>query len=274
MEHKADRAGRRKNKNNIMIFYLSCTGNTLWAANELNSNTGGELVNMAEHANTRPCWYFKPGERIGFCFPVHGWRPPRLVRDFIRKLKVVMPPGTYCYAVCTAGDTTGEAIDILKQDLAEVGIPLHSAFSLQMPNTYVGLPFMDVDPIEVQQRKKQRAAEDLKRYINYIMEKREGVFEVKRGRWPRINSRILGALFLKYLVTDKPFRIDESMCLNCGRCVSACPVGDLRYSHNTPPRWRNNGTCMTCFACYHHCPYHGISYGLRTKRKGQYFFYR
>ena len=29
----------------------------------------------------------KENERLGFVFPVHGWRVPRLVREFIRKMK-------------------------------------------------------------------------------------------------------------------------------------------------------------------------------------------
>lgn len=255
-----------------MIFYLSCTGNTLWAAQELHKQTGGELINMADNANLRPRWYFNPGERIGFCFPVHGWRPPKLVRDFIKEMRVEMPPGTFCYAVCTAGDTTGEAIDILRKDLAAVGIPLHSAYSLIMPNTYVGLPFMNVDPVEVQQRKKQKAAEDLRLYANEIMDKREGIFNVARGRWPRINSRLLGAWFAHHVGNDKPFKINEDVCIRCGNCAAACPVGDIQFVHNEIPKWTDNGRCLSCFACYHHCPLHGISYGRRTKGKGQYFF--
>jgi len=255
-----------------MIFYLSCTGNTLHVAQELHRKTGGELINMADKANLRPKWYFNQGERIGFCFPVHGWRPPKLVRNFIRKMKVEMPPGTFCYAVCTAGDTVGEAIDILKQDLAAVGIPLHSAFSLLMPNTYVGLPFMDVDSPDVQKRKKERAEADLRQYAEHIMSKREGVFMLTRGRWPRINSRLLGGWFARHVGNDKPFHVNEVLCLSCGQCAAACPVGNIKYSHGAAPKWRHNGSCLSCFACYHHCPLHGVMYGHRTKHKGQYFF--
>lgn len=227
---------------------------------------------MADEVNLRPKWYFNPGERIGFCFPVHGWRPPKLVRNFIRNMKVEMPPNTFCYAVCTAGDTIGEAVDILKQDLAAVGIPLHSAFSLLMPNTYVGLPFMDVDSPEVQKRKKEQAAKDLQLYTKAIMEKRMGVFKLAKGRWPRINSRLLGAWFARHVGNDKPFHIDESVCLCCGQCAAACPVGNIQYIHGAVPKWRHNGSCLSCFACYHHCPLHSVMYGCQTKGKGQYFF--
>lgn len=252
-----------------MIFCLSCTGNTLWAAKRLHEATGEELVNMAQtYAETT----LGAGERIGFCFPVHGWRPPELVRRFIKGLRLRVAPDTFCYAVCTIGDTAGEAIDILKSDLAAVGITLHSAYSLQMPNTYVGLPFMDVDPVALQKSKKVAAEADLNRYITQIVDRKTGCFNVVRGRWPRINSRLLGALFHRFLVSDKCFHINNDRCVGCGKCASACPVGDIVHRAGQAPSWRGDGRCLTCFACYHHCPHHAVEFGRRTKRKGQYFF--
>jgi hypothetical protein len=35
------------------------------------------------------------GERIGFCFPTHGWQPPRIVRRFIRQLHIEQAEGHY-----------------------------------------------------------------------------------------------------------------------------------------------------------------------------------
>lgn len=255
-----------------MIFYLSCTGNTLWAARELARQTGEQLVSMADPANVALSSQLRRGERLGFCFPVHGWRPPVAVRTFVRNIKCALPEDTFCYAVCTAGDTVGEAMNLLKHDLSNVGITLDSAFSLLMPNTYVGLLFMDVDPPALQRSKKEHAAEALSCYSEFIVNKKKGVFEISKGRWPRINSRLLGALFFKYLVTDNPFHVDKIRCISCGRCAAVCPVGDISFIRGAFPEWRHNGNCLTCFACYHHCPRHCIAFGRRTKGKGQYFF--
>lgn len=255
-----------------MIFYFSCTGNTLWAAEMLSRTTGEKLVNMADQAAAETEWSLIDGERIGFCFPVHGWRPPKTVRQFVKRMKVKTEKETFCYSVCTAGDTVGEAIDIMKSDLAARGLTLESAYSLLMPNTYVGLPFMNVDPDSVAERKIKQAAADIEHIAQAIIERRSGVFNVTRGRWPRINSRFLGALFIKYLVTDTPFHVDESHCNKCGKCAAVCPTGNITAGCGASPQWHRDGSCLACFACYHHCPRHCINYGSRTKHKGQYFF--
>lgn len=94
--------------------------------------------------------------------------------------------------MCTAGDDIGETMDILKKDLAQHGIKLDSAFSLIMPESYVGLPFMDVDTKENEERKKVKAAKDLAIYGQFITERKVGMTYLTLGRWPRVNSRLLG----------------------------------------------------------------------------------
>ena len=154
-----------------MIFYLSGTGNTKWAASILVQMTGERLIDITKVKEETA--YFTPNtnERIGFCFPVHGWRPPLAFRRFLNKLRIDNPNNHYCYALCTAGDDIGETMDILKKDLAQHGIKLDSAFSLIMPESYVGLPFMDVDTKENEERKKVKAAKDLAIYGQFITER-------------------------------------------------------------------------------------------------------
>lgn len=255
-----------------MILYFSGTGNTKWAATALSEKTGEKLINITDVANTDVSYKLEEGERLGFCFPVHGWRPPLIVRKFIKRLSVINPEGHYCYVLCTTGDNVGEAIDIFEKDLGKKGIHLDSAFSLIMPESYVGLPFMDVDTPEKEKQKKRKAAEDLERFAEMITERKKGIRDLVIGRWPKINSRLIGSCFVKYLITDKPFYVAEDKCIKCGKCAEACPVNDIIWSKGSMPKWKHNGSCLSCFACYHHCPKHAIEYGKRTKNKGQYFF--
>ena len=140
-----------------MIFYFSATGNTLWAAQQLAENIGERLVFIPE-AMDGPCHYtLAEGERIGFCFPVHAWRPPVLVRRFIQRLSFANAEDHYCFALCTAGDTTGESMRIFRQILAQRSLHLDAVYSLIMPESYVGLPFMDVDTIDKEREKKNYA---------------------------------------------------------------------------------------------------------------------
>ena len=257
-----------------MIFYFSGTGNTKWAACRLAEATGETLVCMSEHRAGPVVCDLKPGERVGFCFPVHGWRPPQPVRRFVERLCLQAAAGHYVYALCTAGDTIGETMRLFEADLRARGIGLDAVFSLLMPESYVGLPFMDVDTAANEKRKQQEAAARLKAYTADIVARRSSRPRLDVGRWPRVNSRLLGSFFVHCLITDGPFRVDSSRCVKCGICVDVCPVGDVVGGLGHEPRWRHDGSCLTCFACYHHCPHHAIEYGRRTRHKGQYFFGR
>lgn len=254
-----------------MIFYFSGTGNTAWAAETIAQALNDKLVFIPDYIDGHFSLAPKPHEAIGFCFPVHGWRPPIVVRHFIQHL-VVKGAAEYVYSVCTAGDTIGETADYLRHDLQQAGLHLNAAFSLIMPESYVGLPFMDVDKKEKEQAKKQQAAQDLQQYIPIIKERQNHVFMLHKGRWPRINSRIIGEYFLNHLITDKPFHVRHERCVKCGICADVCPVHDITGGLGHEPEWKHNGSCITCFSCYHHCPHHAIEYGRQTRKKGQYFY--
>ena len=254
-----------------MIFYLSCTGNTRWAAEMLSEATGERLVSIPEVMAQHEPYELSEDERIGFCFPVHGWRPPKMIREWMEDLRFAHAEGHYVWALCTAGDTVGEAMDIFCDDLSRIGLHADSTYSLLMPESYVGLPFMDVDSKENETRKLQSSAELLNEYARQITNRQGGEHRIVRGRWPRINSRVIGSVFVKHLVNDRPFHVEADRCIHCGKCVSVCPARNMRMSADGVPEWMHNGECLTCFACYHHCPRHAIEYGNRTKKKGQYY---
>ena len=100
-----------------MIFYFSGTGNTRWAAETISRKTGEELMFIPEELKGECRYTLAEGERIGFCFPVHGWQPPQIVRKFIRKMSVSNAAGHYCFALCTCGDTVGDTMTILNREL-------------------------------------------------------------------------------------------------------------------------------------------------------------
>lgn len=259
-----------------MIFYFSGTGNTKWAASKTAAALDDQLIDIAatlKHADSDSTFSYelKDDEPVGFFFPVHGWRPPLIVKEFVRRLRINQA-GSYCYVVCTAGDNVGEAVDILEKDLAAVGITVHSAISLIMPESYVGLPFMDVDKPEKEAKKKREADEKLSKFIDDIRQRRSGIRDILIGNWPRINSRLIGDVFIRWIIKDTPFRVDPNRCISCGLCVNNCPVNDMAMDENKHPVWLHNGKCLSCFACYHHCPTRAIEYGGRTKGKGQYYF--
>lgn len=261
-----------------MIFYFSSTGNTAWAAQRLAEATGDRLISIPGNME-RTHYTLQTDERIGFCFPVYGWRPPKIVLDFVRRLHIDNARQHYAYMLCTAGDTTGEACKIMSKALEKACVTAHDWFALLMPESYVGLPFMDVDSAENELRKKKEAEDELQQYLPLILQGKDRLAKppfrnLHEGRWPRTNSRLLGWFFHRYLVSDSRFHVDGMKCKHCGLCARLCPVSDIDCAKGATPHWKGNGRCMTCFSCYHHCPEKAIAFGRQTRHKGQYFYDR
>lgn len=250
-----------------MIFYFSGTGNTRWVAEQIAKAIGDELVYIPDAIRDGKYDYtIDEKETIGFCFPTHGWQPPRIVREFISKLKVEL---RYCWAVTTCGDNMGETMTILNKDLAKIGLRASAMFSVIMPESYVCLPFMYTDTEEKEHQKIATARQQLPHIIECIRERRTGVVELEKGATPRLYSYVIGGYFNARMITDKKFMVDEDVCIKCGKCVKVCPVDNIQ---GTPPEWIHNGRCTSCLACYHYCPTHAINFGKITRKRGQYYF--
>lgn len=265
-----------------MIFYLSCTGNTQWAAEKLAKITNDRMVSIPDAVKGDCVFHLREGERIGFCLPVHGWRVQPMVREFIEKLSFAKRQhsadtqqsssiNNYCYFLVTCGDNCGEYTDQLETLLRTKGLSVNSCCSLVMPESYVGLPGMDVDPDLKEAEKKMNANGVVQKFSEILVDRRSIRMHIERGATPRLYSRVLGKFFYKYLITDTRFKVDTKKCIGCGKCVKHCPVDNMQMNGNTP-QWLHTGRCMTCMACYHYCPEHAISFWCFTKHKGQYFY--
>ena len=69
----------------------------------------------------------------------------------------------------------------------------------------------------------------------------------------------------------KGFRVDKSKCINCGKCVKACPVQNITLKDG---KFRFGGHCLGCTACSFNCPTNAINIGMLNgwKVNGAYNF--
>lgn len=252
-----------------MILYFSGTGNTKWAAETLAKQTGESLLNITDKTGEVD-YSFTNEKRVIFCFPIHGWQPPRILRDFIKNLHEADLKDKSIYALCTCGDSVGNAINILRKDLKSKGWHLNGAFSLIMPESYVCLPFMYTDKPERERQKIQNATDELKDIAVKIKNNITGIEQLHKGATPWIYTNVIGEYFNKRMITDRPFNVDSQLCIGCGKCQSICPTCNISLK-NAMPQWQQT-MCTCCLACYHHCPTHAINYGRITKKRGQYYF--
>lgn len=249
-----------------MIFYYSGCGNSRHVAEQLAARLEQKLVFIPQAARQGEYDYaLAEGESLGFVFPIYSWRPPKLVLDFVRGLRIEGRP-SYVYMVVTYGDDAGLADRMLGKALAAAGLRLDAAFGVTMPNTYVNMSFMDVDKPDVVQRKLAEAESRIGEVAEMVAAQRR-LTDLNRGGAPWLKTYVVGEGFNKW-VSDKKYRATEA-CVSCGRCVQVCPLQNIVLADGRP-HW--NGHCTHCEACYHYCPQNAIQFGRATRGKGQYHF--
>lgn len=265
-----------------MVYYFSATGNTRYVANLLAKELGDNAVSITASLNNKenadgnsadiPSIRSAEGGKDVLCFPVHGWRVPSIVEKFLKAHSLSDIEGSI-YVVLTCGDDCGQTIKYLRNTFNRLGlgISIAGAFSITMPESYVGLPFMDVDNKTKEQQKLENARKRIPQIAKTIREGRRGVYEVHEGACAYLKSKVIGGFFHHVLVSDKTFHVDANVCIGCGKCVDICQVDNMMMSATRKPVWKHTGRCMTCMACYHVCPRHAISLNGMTRNKGQYF---
>ena len=250
-----------------MIFYFSGCGNSRHVAEALSQGLGDGLVFIPEAARENQYDYtLAEGECLGFVFPVYSWAPPKLVLDFIKKLGLAANP-SYVYFACTCGDECGYTEKIFRNAMAAKSWSLDACFSLQMPETYIGMPGFKLDTKENAQRKINQTDAAMPGLIQRLHD-RERFSAMVVGSFAWFKSYVINPGFNRGATNDKKYRFTDD-CIGCGQCVEACPLKNVTLE-NGHPIW--NGHCTMCMGCYHHCPVNAIQYGKATTGKGQYVF--
>ena len=249
-----------------MIFYFTGTGNTRWAAQQLAEATEEELRYIPDELkNTEIHYALEENERLGFCFPTHGWQPPRIVREFIRRATFSVHRSTYIYAFTTCGDNMGYAMRIFEKELQQKGLHTDARFAVVMPESNVCFSFLHLDTDEKARQKVETARQRMTHICQVVKERQQGIEELVKGAIPFTYTYVIGGYYNKHIITDEKFWVDKDVCIQCGLCEKLCPVDDIK---GTPPVWLHNGRCTNCLACYHHCPAHAIHWG--NMKRGQY----
>ena len=250
-----------------MIFYFSGCGNSKHVAETIAAGLNDNLVFIPEAARKSLYDYdMAEGERLGFVFPIYSWAPPRLVLDFVKKMQLKAKPD-YLYFVCTCGDNCGLTEKVFRKAVEEKGWHLSACFSVQMPETYIGMPSFELDTPENAQRKIDNANDLLKRNIPRLINK-ECFSEIIVGSLAWVKTYLVNPGFNRSATDDSKYRVTEA-CIHCGKCVETCPLKNITLEDGHP-KW--HGHCTMCMGCYHHCPVNAIQYGKATVGKGQYVF--
>lgn len=250
-----------------MIFYFSGTGNSLYAAKRIALHNNEKLVSISSYINSGDQEYeytLAEGEKIGFVFPIHAWAPPKMMLEFIRKLKLTGYSGNYTFAVANCAGNIGNTMKVLEAALKQKNLPLNGRFSVKMPNNYILMG--NVEPEKAQKEKLAAAEETLKKINTAIELRNAGDFWLNKGAFAWLLTNGINPLFEKGAIQTDKFSVGDS-CSGCGTCERVCNYNTI-HLEGGKPKWDKN--CTQCLACLHYCPSKAIQYGKATVKKGRY----
>ena len=238
-----------------MLFYFTATGNSLYAAKQLEENP----ISIPQAMKQKNLEF--TADAIGIVAPVYGHEVPEMVQEFMHKATFHTD---YFYMVLTYGNRHGGAAELAENLCKKCGItPSYINILLMVDNW---LPSFDMD----EQRKIDKKVEEhLTVIADDIQQHRKMIAPVMDA------DRDVHQLFLN-IKASQPADLWQNLirvtdaCVGCGICEKVCPSGSIRVVNgkavHTP------GRCQTCLACTHACPRKAI--GLNVPEKNPNARYR
>ncbi len=243
-----------------MIFYFTATGNSKYAAEMLKDAFSTEMIDMVRALKNESLEYaVAEGETVVFVFPVYYYDVPKIVREFIDKVKFNGGEPVFC-AIGTCGSSSGRCDRTMAKLIKRKGYVFKAFYEAAMPENYIAM-FKAPLP-EEQIMILRRSDKTLRDIINDI------TFEFRMGKKSGILARtgaMLAQLVYRRGRPTKKFYGDDS-CIGCGLCRSLCPFDVIRIAEEGKPEWTEK-RCAHCMACINRCPKQAIQYGKSTKNK-------
>lgn len=238
-----------------MIFYFSGTGNTRWIAEQMGKRCNLPVRRITDSIDKSEVLATELGGKrvLGLAFPIYGWTIPTVAVEFLRNLPQAETGSSYyVFSLLSCGDDVGRTHLYLAKLLAEKGYRLDAVWSFSMPNTYIALPFFDVDSKELALQKVEATRQKLMQVAEAVQSQASGVVDVVPGVFARLKSGFLRWFFYRFWVGSHLFDTNAN-CTACKRCEKACPMHNIRVEHaQKGPQW--GARCTFCLACYHVCP--------------------
>lgn len=230
-----------------MIFHFTGTGNCLYAARAI-VDTDERILSIPQVMRASDGESVFTDEAIGIVYPVYGHMMPRMVRQFIKRVRLETP---YFYVVATYGSRHASAVELAQEECRAAGLDVAYATTLKMVDNW--LPAFDMN--------EQRASAGEKRIDQNLMRIRSDVMARRRWIEPVSNAdRAAHEEFLARGIRFEPgdlidfLRIDARACTNCGICAQVCPAGCIAQRDGGAVRDALAGMgCNGCLACIHAC---------------------
>ena len=134
----------RKGGSQKMILYFSATGNGKYIAEQIAEKTDEKCMSIVDCICEDK--YCSSNEKIfGMVVPTYFWRLPRIVAEYLGKLRI--ENCGYTFFLASYGTTTGEAGSMAKKIMAHNGQNFDAYYSVIMPDTWT--PVFDLSLIHI-----------------------------------------------------------------------------------------------------------------------------
>ena len=243
-----------------MVLYFSGTGNSRYVAKKIAGISGDELVSIGQRIKSGDFSEIRSEEPLVFVGPVYAGRLPRVMDEYIRKVKFI---GTQrAYFVATCAQTPWVTVQYVEKLCSEKGFALLGFNSVVMPQGY--LAGGGTQPKEVNDKILKEAEPKIISIAETIRDKQ---LLPKEQPGKAIMSKVLNPIMYSMMISAKGFRATEK-CTGCGTCAPRCPLNNIKLT-NGKPVWGNQ--CTHCMACIAGCPSEAIEYGKKTAGKPRYY---
>lgn len=222
-----------------MILYFSATGNSLYAAKQLDQ----ELLSIPQELKKTHRHY--KADKIGIVCPLFEFEIPPMVRDFIRNSEFETD---YFYLVVTFGCHHGGVAGRTQEYLKSIG----------KEAAYINTLIMHDNAIIVFDMDQQRQIEDTKRVDEHLAQIKADIDANTRyiqpspqGETDFYNGYINHKEQAGPMYSFPLYRVEDT-CVGCGTCSRICPRGCIKMEDKHPVYDYTN--CINCMACIQACP--------------------
>ncbi len=232
----------------IQIFYFSGSGNTELLAHKLSGKlkAEGETVSIyAIKKSTEP--FPEAPERLVLLFPVYAFDAPLVVRRFLKRLpespagvrsraSIILTPCDPHWINSSAACGSRRILEKKGYEIVrEEMVIMPSNFVVQYPET------LSISLLEAAVNRAGTLAGDIVRDLPARLKVHPLAHLVRfLFRIEHLGDNLFG----------KDLRADGS-CGGCGRCVEACPAGNIRMKKG---RIVFGWHCILCMNCIYRCP--------------------
>lgn len=229
------------------IFYFSSTGNSVFIAERIKDELGGEIRYIPKFGGDVDTY-----DKIIIVSPVYSFGLPLPVYDFIANMKSSKP----LYVVLNYGGMKGNSLYFAYSLCKKSGLNIRSVQIVKMPENFT-LSFSQ--PQFYLNSVLRKAPERLAPIIAAIRDDEEIIIsEPKNNKSSEKhfeNRKTWHRLAKDFSVTER--------CIDCLKCVRLCPVGNIKCENG---HIAFGDECIACLGCYHRCPEKAIVYKKRRKR--------